>query len=173
VGTDIAADDRMREASYALQQWRTSLASNRAPSDWELWSQGKAIVDRYHDAATAGVADEDRYGEAVRFLERHQAPPVMRDLLDFRHGIRAWNFAQAAGAADRLMPVVMEQRRWITADELRDGAVMAHLHTGNVAAARDVFDTLRRFSTRRPDDLRSELLGAYLRAAEQARVATR
>ena len=173
VGEDIAADDRMREASYALQQWRTSLASNRAPSDWELWSQGKAIVDRYHDAATAGVADEDRYGEAVRFLERHRAPPVMRDLLDFRHGIRAWNFAQAAGAADRLMPVVMEQRRWITADELRDGAVMAHLHTGNVAAARGVFDTLRRFSTRRPDDLRSELLGAYLRAAEQARVATR
>jgi hypothetical protein len=163
----------MREAGFALQQWRTSLASNRAPTDWELWSQGKAIADRYHDAATAGVVDEQGYGEAARFLERHQAPTVARDLLAFRHGIRAWDFAQAAAAADRLMPVVMEQRRWITADELRDGAVMAHLHTGNVAGARAALDALGRFSARRPGDLRSELLAAYVRTAEHAKVATR
>ena len=146
----VAADARMREAGFALQQWRTPLASNRVPTDWELWSQGKAIADRYHDAATAGVVDEEGYGEALRFLERHQAPAVARDLLAFRHGIRAWDFAQAAAAADRLMPVVIEQRRWITADELRDGAVMAHLHTGNVAGARAALDALARFSARRP-----------------------
>jgi spermidine synthase len=172
-GADIAADARMREAGFALQQWRTSLASNRAPTDWELWSQGKAIADRYHDAATAGVVDEEGYGEAAHFLERHQAPAVARDLLAFRHGIRAWDFAQAAAAADRLMPVVIDQRRWITADELRDGAVMAHLHTGNVAGARAALDALGRFSARRPGDLRSELLAAYVRTAEHAKVATR
>jgi spermidine synthase len=172
-GADTATATGMREASFALQQWRTSLASNRAPSDWELWSQGKAIVDRYHDAATAGVVDEEGYEEAVRFAERHHAPAVVRDLLAFRHGIRTWDFAQAAGAADRLMPVVMDQHRWITADELRDGAVMAHLHTGNVTGARKLLDALERFSIRRPGDLRSELLGAYVRNAERAKMATR
>ena len=172
-GVDMAADPGVREAGFALQQWRTSLASNRAPSDWEVWSERKAIIDHYHDAATAGVVDEEGYGEAVRFLERHHAPAVVRDLLAFRHGIRTWDFAQAAGAADRLMPVVVAQHRWITADELRDGAVMAHLHAGNVASARTVLDSLRRFSVRQPGDLRSELLGAYVRTAEHAKVATR
>jgi hypothetical protein len=50
---------------------------------------------------------------------------------------------------------------------------MAHLHAGNVASARTVLDSLRRFSVRQPGDLRSELLGAYVRTAEHAKVATR
>jgi hypothetical protein len=50
---------------------------------------------------------------------------------------------------------------------------MANLHTGNVAGARAALDALGRFSARRPGDLRSELLGAYVRAAEHAKVATR
>jgi hypothetical protein len=117
--------------------------------------------------------DEQGYGEALRFLDRYQAPTVAHDLLVFRHGIHAWDFAQAAAAADRLIPVLIQQRRWITADELRDGAVMAHLHTGNVAGARAALDVLAGGSTRRPGDLRSELLVAYVRAAERAKVATR
>ena len=73
-GTGPAVDSWMREASFSLQQWQTSLAANRAPADWELWTQDKAVVDRYHDGATAGVMDEARYAEAVRFLEQHHAP---------------------------------------------------------------------------------------------------
>ena len=170
---DTGVDSRMREGSFALQQWQASLASNRAPTDWELWSQDKVIVDRYHNGATAGVVDEPRYAEAVRFLEQHHAPAPARDLLAFRHGIQAWDFAEAAAAAERLLPVVMAQRRWMTPDELRDGAVMAYLHTGNVAAARKVLDMLAPFSTRPAGDLRSELLGAYVRTAERAALAAR
>jgi spermidine synthase len=155
-GADTGVDSRMREASFALQQWQASL-----------------IVDRYHDGATAGVVDEPRHAEAVRFLEQHDAPAPARDLLAFRHGIQAWDFAEAAAAAERLLPVVMAQRRWMTPDELRDGAVMAYLHTGNVAAARKVLDTLAPFSTRPAGDLRSALLGAYVRTAEGAGLAAR
>ncbi len=172
-GADTSADSRVREASFALRQWESSLASNRAPTDWELWSQDKMMVDRYHIAATAGVVDTARDGQAARFLERHDAPPVVRDLLAFRHGIQAWDFVQAAAAAERLLPAVVEQRRWIAPDELRDGAVMACLHTGNVAGARKFLDALGRFSTRRPGDLRSELLSAYVRTAERAKLAAR
>jgi len=168
-----AGDPRVREAGFALQQWRSSLAADRAPTDWELWSQDQSIVGRYHDGATAGVVDEPGYLEAVRFLERHQAPAAVRDLLAFRHGIRTWDFSEAAAAADRLVPVVTKERRWIGSDELRDGAVMAYLHTGNVARARKVLDMLAPFSTRRAGDLRSALLDAYVRNAEQARLAAR
>lgn len=167
-GAAPAPDARLREASYARQQWQLSLASDRPPADWELWSQGAMMVDRYHNASTAGVADEGRYTQAVRFAERHGAPAPVRDLLAFRHGVQAWNFTEAAGAADRLLPVVLEQRRWISPDELRDGAVMAKLHLGNVPAARTIFETLEPFSTRRATDLRSQLLGAYVHTAERA-----
>ena len=166
--TGPAQDERIREASFALQQLQLSLASDRPPADWELWAQDLMMMDRFHNGATAGVVDEARYAEALRFAERHKAPAPVRDLLAFRHGVQAWNFAEAAGAAARLMPVVLAQHRWITPDELRDGTVMAYLHVGDVPAARKAFETLAPFTTRGPGDLRSQLLGAYVRTAERA-----
>ena len=97
----------------------------------------------------------------------------MRDLVVFRHGIEAWNFAEAASAADRLMPIVIQQRRWMTADELRDGMVMANLHVGNVTAARQALRVLAPYGTRGPGDLRSRLLGAYVGTAERALASAR
>jgi hypothetical protein len=78
----------------------------------------------------------------------------------------SWNFPKAIVAADRLMPLAMNQRRWIGADELRDGMVMAHLNLGNTAAARKSLNALAQFSTRAPSDLRTLLLEAYVDAAE-------
>jgi hypothetical protein len=34
---EFAADARMRQAGFSLQLWKTLLASNRAPADWEFW----------------------------------------------------------------------------------------------------------------------------------------
>jgi hypothetical protein len=78
----------------------------------------------------------------------------------------SWNFAKAIGAADRLMPYAMNQHNWIGADELRDGVVMANLHLGNTKAARRTLDSLAKFSTRKPGDLRTLLLQAYVATAE-------
>ncbi len=60
----------------------------------------------------------------------------------------------------------MREHRWITADELRDGAVFAKLNSGDVRGARAVLDTLAQFSVRKPTDLRSRLLSAYVTSAE-------
>ena len=53
-----------------------------------------------------------------------QGPAAARDVVAFRHGIAAWNFAEASAAADRLMPVVLKEHKWIAPDELRDGLVI-------------------------------------------------
>jgi hypothetical protein len=99
---------------------------------------------------------------------------VVRDVVAFRHAVASWNFPAAASAADRIMPVVLRERRWIPADELRDGTVMAKLHLGNVAGARMALDTLSKHSTRNPGDLRSRMLEAYVASAEgQAATAAR
>ena len=63
----------------------------------------------------------------------------------------------------------MREHRWILPDELRDGTVMAKLHLGDAAGARRDFETLARFSGRKPGDLRSRLLNAYIRTIEGRR----
>jgi hypothetical protein len=88
----------------------------------------------------------------------------------FRHGIASWNFAEANAAADRLMPVVLKEHRWIEPDELRDGLVIARLHLRDATGARQALDRLERFSGRPAGDLRSMLLGAYVRMAEGMQV---
>jgi len=35
----------------------------------------------------------------MRFIDRHQAPGTARDVVSFRHGIAAWDFAEAAKTA--------------------------------------------------------------------------
>jgi len=167
-GADTTLDTRTREASFALHQWRASLATDRPPTDWPLWAQQMLVVDRYRSGGMAGTVDNATFVEAAGFLRRHGAPEPVRDVLSFRHGMQSWNFDEAARAADRLLPIAMRDHDWITADELRDGAVVANLHVGNVGAARQVLDTLARFSTRRPGDVRSQLLEAYVRQAEEA-----
>ena len=87
-------------------------------------------------------------------------------MVAFRHGIASWDFAGAAAAADRLLPVVLAEHRWIAPDELRDGLVMAKLHLRDAVGARQGLVTLEKYSTRPEGDLRSMLLGAYVRMAE-------
>jgi hypothetical protein len=61
---------------------------------------------------------------------------------------------------------VLKGGRWLPADELRDATVMAKLHVGDAKGARVALDTLRRFSLRTPDDLRSRMLDAFVEMAE-------
>jgi hypothetical protein len=71
------------------------------------------------------------------------------------------------------MPYAMKQHNWIGADELRDGVVMANLHLGNASAARRTLDSLAQFSTRKPGDLRTLLLQAYVAKAESRSTSAR
>jgi hypothetical protein len=111
--------------------------------------------------------DEDFYVSLHRFMDRFGAPAPARDVVAFRHGIATWNFAEASAAAERLLPYATQQHHWISADELRDGLVMANLHLGNATVARRYFDVLGKFSTRPPSDLRTLLLKSYVETAER------
>jgi spermidine synthase len=162
--TDTIPSPLAAKAVFTWQQWRAG--RERAPSDWEMWTDEVEQVARLRNGGTAGISDEAFYGEVDRTMTRFGAPPPARDVVAFRRDLAAWRFADAARAADRLLPVAMREHRWITADELRDGAVFAKLNSGDIEGARAMFDTLSRFSVRPASDLRSRLLAAYVRSAE-------
>jgi hypothetical protein len=164
----------MQNAMFQWQSWKTMTASSETPTDWELWLQQSKRVDYLRNSGTAGTADEQFYASLYRFIERHKAPPVVRDVVTFRHGLAGWNFTQAAAAGERLIPMASAKRGWIAGDELRDGLVIARLHLGDTPGARQAHDSLARYSRRPATDLRSRLLTAYVEAAEKNhRVAVR
>ncbi|MEO7986988.1 MAG: spermidine synthase [Gemmatimonadales bacterium] len=154
------------QAIYQSTMWQAMLAADHRPSNWELWLEQANGVDRLRNGGTAGTANEAFYTELAAFMNRHNAPQPVRDVVTFRHAIAAWNFAEAAAAADRLLPVVLQEHRWISPDELRDGLVFARLHLRDATGARQALDTLAQFSARPAGDLRSMLLGAYVRTLE-------
>lgn len=155
---------------HALDQWRSwqSVAvPAEPPVSWEVWLQYAKRVDYLRNAGTAGTGDEELNTVLNRFMERYHAPAAARDVVGFRHGMASWNFAEAAAAGERLMPLAGKTRGWMPADELRDGLVIARLHLRDVRGARQALDSLARFSKRPPTDLRSQLLAAYVEKAER------
>ena len=120
------------------------------------------------DGGTAGVVDESFYGRLERYLDRMKAPQEVRQAVAFMHGLAAWDFAAASRAADGLRQPAAEGLSWLPVDQLRDGAVVAKLCSGDAAGARRYFKALAARSERRPGDLRTILLQAYLDAAEAA-----
>jgi hypothetical protein len=162
---DSALSSAFRRPASQWQLWQASLAADQAPVSWDLWTDLAGEIYRFRNEGNAGMADQALYTATMNFLDRHRAPVPARDVMIFRHAIGAWDFATAAAAADRLAPIVLKERRWITGDELRDGAVIAKLHLGDLAGARKLYDALAPISRRAPGDLRSQLLRAYVQAS--------
>ena len=160
------ADPELQNAAFTTEQWRAWLAGDKAPSSWQLWLDQMHWVSRFLNGGQAGIADEEFYRSALRYAERLQAPQPVRDVVAFRHAMAAWDFNTASGASDRILPSLLTGGRWLPADEFRDGSVMAKLHVGDARGARMALDTLRKFSLRSPDDLRSRMLNAYVEMAE-------
>ena len=162
--TDQARDPEFRLPAFQWQRWQMSIAADQTPASWDIWVDDAGAIYRLRNEGDAGTLDDTLYNETMRFMDRHNAPAPVRDVMLFRHALGAWDFATAAATADRLAPLVLKERRWITGDELRDGAVIAKLQIGDVAAARRLYDALAPLSRRAPGDLRSQLLQAYVRA---------
>ena len=164
------------QAIYQTNMWQATLGADQTPSDWELWLEQANQVDHLRNGGTAGTADEPLYTSLARFMDRHKAPQPARDVLAFRHGIASWNFAEANAAADRLMPVVLKEHKWIAPDELRDGLVIrtaSPARRGRAHGRRTIRSSSSAYGL--PGDLRSLLLGAYVMMAEgmQTRAAAR
>ncbi|MFL5493271.1 MAG: spermidine synthase [Gemmatimonadales bacterium] len=168
---DTAFGPVSRSAVFQSRLWEAGLATGRAPSNWELWVNQANDIDQLRNGGTAGTADTLFYDTLTRFMERHDAPEPAREVVAFRRGLTSWDFAGAAVAGSRLMPLAIRDHRWISADELRDGMVMAELQLHDVASARHVLDGLRQFSVRPAEDVRSQLLESYVVMMERLRPA--
>src|SRR5437763_8748179 len=109
----------------------------------------------------ACVVDTAFYAELRRYLARANAPSRARAAVNFLHGMASWDFHEASLAADTLTVAMLQGDRWMDADVLRDGGVMADLEIGDRRSAVERFHVLTRYSARSPTDLRSRLLYSY------------
>ena len=120
----------------------------KPPSSWQIWLNQMDQVAQVGSGGRAGMPDDQLYLAARAYAAKMKAPETVQQVVAFRHAVASWNFREASDAADRILPVVVKERRWIPADELRDGAVMAKLHVGDIRGARQTLETLRESSTR-------------------------
>jgi len=162
----IEDDDRRASAFFRTRSWQAELQSGQPPTNWRIWLQRMSDTEKDQYGGTSGYADEAFYAELYRYLDRHQAPADVRSAVQFRHGIAAWNFGEAAKAAEPLVAAALDRRSWISPDELRDGAAVARLLTRDVTGARTVFESLAPYSRRPEGDFRTALLASYIEAAQ-------
>ena len=161
IGTMLARRARFEDA----------MASGRAPADWHAWMTDALQVSRDLHGGTAGVVDEHFYTEVSKYLAAQHAPAVTRQVFTFQRALWSYDFVAASALADTLGPDVAAGSTWYPADDLRDGGAIAKLALGDVDGARKYWVLLQPRTKRRPDSVRSLLIGAYIIAADRARKA--
>jgi predicted membrane-bound spermidine synthase len=148
--------------ALSRRQFEEEMRIGRAPIDWRVWMRTFATLEAAVHGGMAGVADSSFYATARAYMVRASAPPEARAAVDFLHGMAAWDLGEAARAAGPLVDAAARGDNWLDGDELRDGAVLARLATGDRKGADDAFKNLLRNSARPVTDLRTRLLAAYL-----------
>ena len=162
-----ATDERKAVALYRGRAWRAELGAAEGPADWRVWIQRMADIEHDRYGGTSGYADEACYAEIGRYLDRHQAPPQARAVVEFRHGISGWDFPRAIRAAEPLVEAALARKPWLPNDELREGLSVAYLATGDAAGARRTFEALAPFTRRPAGDFRTALLASYIQTVEE------
>ena len=167
----IAREDEgwVRDAVYRRAAYEAVLATRRAPADWRRFVAQALECEGDVHGGTAGVADSAFYARTFAYLDAAGAPDEARAALHFVHGLAAsrWDEANAAGRV--LRDDVARGDRWVDAELLLDGSVVAALRAGDVAGARQALSQLRPQVRRRTEDVRDALLDAWVRAAEGGR----
>jgi spermidine synthase len=148
------------------------MAAGRAPANWPVWVQLVASVEEGVHGGMSGTVDESFYKTLRDYLHRTNAPAEPRAAIDFLHGIAAWDYVEAARAADVLIAAAGRGEMWLNPDVLRDGAVMAKLGIGDRSGARAAFKILISRSSRDISDLRTRLLYSYVVDSADAHLLT-
>jgi spermidine synthase len=170
--TSVLRDDSppiIQQDLFEWRAWQSMESADAPPINWDVWLGQANRAHQLRNTGTAGNADQQFYTRLDRFMERYKAPQPVRDVVQFRRGVASWDFAAAAAAGQRLLPLVESSKPWIPADELRDGLVIARLHLRDVSGARNAMEYLFRFSRRPVTDLRSQLLASFVESAERGR----
>jgi predicted membrane-bound spermidine synthase len=156
--------DALSQGRYALARWNAVLDAGRAPADWRAWLVDFEVMERTVHGATRGTVDPAFYDRVAGFLERTQAPDQVRDAVEFRRALGAWDFAAARDAGGRLAAEAAEGRELVSPRDLLEGVVTAHLMTGEARAADSLFRLLLPRVAWVKGDLRMLLLAAYVEA---------
>ena len=148
------------------------LASETQPIDWHVWVDAIRQAEETRAGGSAGIADSAFFGRVSRVLTRHSAPAEARAAVAFLHGLAAWDFAEASRAAEPLLAAASRGDYWLTPDLLREGTVVARLRTGDIAGARSAYVLLDGSSSRSPNDVRPQLLAAWIQSFDSGRAMT-
>jgi spermidine synthase len=179
-GTDSVAPPRPTPATprpggasaahHRAQRFLISVRSSFRVSNWALWLAEFASVEEDLHGGASGVADEAFYGEVFGYLRTVGAPAPAVAAVELLHGLAAWDWPQVKRSAALLAAEAKAGRPWVSSEELRNGAVVAHLLTGDVAGARRAFDQLSPAVPAEPGArFRGVLLDAHVRALEGPR----
>lgn len=164
VPTDLP--DYLREMRFARRQLATAIAVDLPPDDWRPWLGQLRSVSRVRHGGTAGWVDSTFFDEAAAFAARHGAPAEVSAVIAFRKAVQGWDDAAALAATAILVGEETRTRDWISGDELRDGALIAALRTGQPELVAEWDRKTSRLSQRPSNDLRSRLLAGWLRLSE-------
>jgi spermidine synthase len=174
---ELAARDRDNHYAGASQQMLGAaeraravdrmLASNVAPLDWHEWAAAVRDAEELHGGGTSGVADTAFYAAAQHYMDAQKAPAEARATIAFLHGLASWDFAEASKAADILIPAAEKGDLWMPVDLLREGAAVARIKLGDADGARVALDHLASRKQRDINDVRPQLLEAWINAASR------
>jgi hypothetical protein len=169
------ADRATATAAYQRDVFDRLAASGRPPTDWRSWFDQFVTIESNLHRGTAGVADEQLYGAALRYARTHGAPREATAAIEFLHGLAAWNFSEVLTASPILEAAERARRPWISAELLRDGTVVAHLATGDPTGARRRMQQLNALGGQGDDTyrFRARLLFSYIVFAEREKKETR
>jgi len=155
--------NKLARERFVVERWQAQMADRVPPADWTAWLDDFASIERLIHGAARGTAREGFYDTTRAFLARTDAPPSVREVVDLRHALAAWDFPAAVRAGNALLPTVTAGAGLIPPDEYLDGMVTANLMVGNAPAAERMFDVIGPLSGRSTRDFRMLLLASYLR----------
>jgi hypothetical protein len=126
-------------------------------------------AEETYGGGTSGVADTALFAAAQRYMDAQKAPPEARATIAFLHGLASWNFAEVSKAAEVLIPAAEKDDLWMPVDLLREGTAVARIKLGDAVGARFALDHLASRKQRDPNDVRPQLLDAWVDAAAKPR----
>lgn len=171
-GETLASDDTtvaeraFQAARLRGQQLALALSSGAPPADWFVWFTQMVAVEHDRHGGTMGVIDSAWYAGVERYMTTQGAPADGLAALRFLRAAAAYDWLAAAHEVDALIEARNEGRQWLPRGLFLDAAVVSRLHAGDVAGARIAYTRLATSSDRPEEDLRSQLLSAWVTRAE-------
>ncbi|MEO7457858.1 MAG: fused MFS/spermidine synthase [Gemmatimonadaceae bacterium] len=167
----LGAPMDMMGAAERARAVERMLSSNGPPVDWHVWVSAVRETEEMRAGGTSGYVDSAYFARVQHYMDAQHAPDEARAAIAFQYGLASWDFAQAAQAGDLLIKRAKVGDLWMPADVLREGVVLARLQVGDVEGARKAYVALAGQSQRDKNDVRPQLLGAWITAGESLKVA--